>query len=79
CTSTRAGRSHCNSQSIDYQSIASGTLALQLSIDRLSIDRERGRSHYNSQSIDYQLSTINRSRAGTLALQLSTLNSQACF
>ncbi|MGL5058352.1 MAG: hypothetical protein ACRC62_00115 [Microcoleus sp.] len=26
--------------------------------------------------VNYQLSTINRSRAGTLALQLSTINSQ---
>ncbi|MGL5062039.1 MAG: hypothetical protein ACRC62_18865 [Microcoleus sp.] len=34
-----------------------------------TIDRERGRSHYN-----YQRSTINRSRAGTLALQRSTIN-----
>ncbi|MGL5060666.1 MAG: hypothetical protein ACRC62_11865 [Microcoleus sp.] len=32
-----------------------------------SIDRERGRSHYNSQL------SINRSRAGTLVLQLSTI------
>ncbi|MGL5059467.1 MAG: hypothetical protein ACRC62_05745 [Microcoleus sp.] len=34
-------------------------------------DRERGRSHYNSQSIasgDARTITLNRSRAGTLAL-----------
>ncbi|MGL5062806.1 MAG: hypothetical protein ACRC62_22760 [Microcoleus sp.] len=46
---------------------------------QLSIDRERGRSHYNRSragTLALQLSTIDRSRAGTLALQLSTLNSQ---